>query len=221
MQGSFYSSICGSCINVFYLSQMWGKMAEDEEEKPVDGEESEESEDGEGKGGKAPSKFTLKKIIIFAVLLLLIFGGGAGAYFMGYFDSFFPAKEVNCKTIEAGDEKFDECALILAAEVDNAPGVFIDVPDMIVNLTGSSRQPRFLKVLIKVEVATEEDKKIFEPLLPRVIDQFQMYLRELRIEDLKGTSGVYRMKLELLSRIRAVVPNAHVRDVLFQEILVQ
>ncbi len=48
-----------------------------------------------------------------------------------------------------------------------------------------------------------------------------MYLRELRFEDLKGTSGIYRMKIELLNRIRAVTPGVKVHDILFQEILVQ
>ena len=92
---------------------------------------------------------------------------------------------------------------------------------MIVNLNSSTKQPRFLKISLKVEVEDEAEKAKLEATLPRVVDQFQMYLRELRIEDLRGTSGIYRMKIELLSRIRAAAANIKIRDVLFQEILVQ
>jgi flagellar FliL protein len=95
------------------------------------------------------------------------------------------------------------------------------MPDMIVNLSSSGKQARFLKVTLKLELDNEEEKGKMDPLLPRVVDQFQMYLRELRIEDLRGTSGIYRMKIELLSRVRAAAPGVKVRDVLFQEILVQ
>ncbi len=66
-----------------------------------------------------------------------------------------------------------------------------------------------------------EDQARFETILPRVIDQFQTYLRELRVEDLRGSSGMYRMKIELLNRVRAAAPAIEVKDVLFQEILIQ
>ena len=198
-------------------------MAEAEKKAVEDAEENLEG-GAEGEGAKQPAaKFTPKKIVLFVVLPLLLFvGGGAGAYFMGVFDKFIGGdKSAGCEKVKEGDDRYDECALILASKTEGGPGVFLEIPDMIVNLNSSSRQPRFLKVSVKVELESAEDQKLFEPLLPRVIDQFQMYLRELRIEDLKGTSGIYRMKLELLSRIRAVTPNIKVRDVLFQEILVQ
>jgi flagellar FliL protein len=66
-----------------------------------------------------------------------------------------------------------------------------------------------------------EQQAAFETIMPRVIDQFQTYLRELRVEDLRGSSGIYRMKLELLNRVRAAAPDIGVKDVLFQEILIQ
>lgn len=166
--------------------------------------------------------FTPKKIVLFVVLpLLLIVGGGVGLYFSGMLDKVFPHKAVNCESAKAGDKGFSECAAIQDAAASSQPGVFLNMPDMIVNLNSSGKQPRFLKVSLKLELNSAEDEKNLAPLLPRVVDQFQMYLRELRIEDLRGTSGIYRMKIELLSRVRAAVPNIKVRDVLFQEILVQ
>jgi flagellar FliL protein len=194
------------------------------------GKEVEEKANGEAsgegapaaEGAERPSTFTPKKIILFVVLpLLLIIGGGTGAYFMGFLDKIFPPKQLHCENVKEGDKGFAECATMEDAAASNHPGAFLNIPDMIVNLNSTGKQPRFLKVSLKLEVETPEDEKKLTPLLPRVVDQFQVYLRELRVEDLRGTSGIYRMKIELLSRVRAAVPNVKVRDVLFQEILVQ
>ena len=57
--------------------------------------------------------------------------------------------------------------------------------------------------------------------MPRVVDNFQIYLRELRIEDLRGSGGVYRLREELLARVNAAVAPVKVTDVLFKEMLVQ
>lgn len=175
----------------------------------------------------AGKKFNAKKIILFGLLPLLLLGGsGAGAYFMGYFDSFLPQQEIDCSVVKEGDPDHDTCVAqaeekAAAEAAANLPGVFIPVPDMIVNLNSTSRQPRFLKVSLQVELADATQQQPFETVLPRIVDQFQTYLRELRVEDLRGSSGMYRMKLELLTRVKAAAPDIKVRDVLFQEILVQ
>jgi len=57
--------------------------------------------------------------------------------------------------------------------------------------------------------------------MPRVVDQFQGYLRELRIDDLKGSAGVIRLKEELLRRINVATAPYHVRDVLLKEMIIQ
>jgi flagellar FliL protein len=68
----------------------------------------------------------------------------------------------------------------------------------------------------KPEVATE-----IQPLMPRIMDAFQTYLRELRPTDLDGSAGLYRLKEELTRRVNdAVAPN-RVTAVLFKEIVVQ
>jgi flagellar protein FliL len=58
-------------------------------------------------------------------------------------------------------------------------------------------------------------------LMPRIVDQFQGYLRELRMDDLKGSAGVVRLKEELLRRINASAAPYRVRDVLLKQMLVQ
>ena len=97
---------------------------------------------------------------------------------------------------------------------------FLKVPDLIVNLNGEG-QPRYLRLSVQLELANEADMKAVEAVLPRVIDQFQTYLRELRIQDLRGSKGMYRLQMELLSRVNAAASPTEVKDVLFQEILIQ
>jgi flagellar FliL protein len=182
---------------------------------PAEGAEGEEAAGGRF-GGK-------KKIIIIAggVVLLLI-AGGAGAYFTGVLDKAL-GKKPDCAKIKEGDKEAEAaCAGKAGGEAMNPVGVFIDVPDLIVNLSNAtSKQQHFLKIALKIELEKKEDEKPFTEALPRVIDQFQTYLRELRMEDLRGSGGLYRMKIELLTRVRAAAPGIKVRDVLFQEILVQ
>jgi flagellar FliL protein len=191
---------------------------EDKKEDAAPAEAGAEGAHAEGDGGGKKSK---KKLIIIAVLGVIILLGGAGtaAYFMGFIGG---GDKMNCENVKEGDEHYDACAEELAkAAAGDAPGVFIAIPDMIVNLNSPAKQPRFLKIALQVELEKAEDQAKFETVLPRVVDQFQTYLRELRVDDLRGSSGMYRMKIELINRVRAAAPSLKIRDVLFQEILIQ
>ncbi len=184
------------------------------------GEDDAEVTEGGEAGGK--DKIGKKKIIIIlgGVVLLLV-AGSAGAYFTGALDKVLKHKP-DCANVQEGDKDFAVCAEMNVKTAEAGSTTFIEIPDLIVNLnSATAKQPHFLKISLKVELEKKEDEKIFTDVLPRVIDQFQTYLRELRLEDLRGSSGLYRMKLELLTRVKAAAPGVTVRDVLFQEILVQ
>jgi flagellar FliL protein len=185
-------------------------------ETPVEGDPAIEA-------AEVKSGIGAKKLLLFIVLpLLILAGGGAAAYFTGHLDSILPHKKIDCTTVQEGDKDYEACAQELATASNTLPpGIFIDIPTMIVNMSATTKQPRFLKITIKVELEGKDDQKPFEAIMPRVVDQFQAYLRELRLDDLQGSSGMYRMKIELLSRVRAAAPDVKIRDVLFQEILVQ
>jgi len=98
---------------------------------------------------------------------------------------------------------------------------FLKIPDMIVNLSSDDGQPRYLRLSVQLELKNDADKATIEAVMPRVIDQFQTYLRELRVRDLRGSAGIYRLQMELLSRVNAAAYPVEVNDVLFQEILIQ
>jgi flagellar FliL protein len=100
--------------------------------------------------------------------------------------------------------------------------VFVDLPDVLVNLSNAGTdRTQYLKVKIVLEVPDAELVAKIQPLMPRVMDAFQTYLRELRPTDLDGSAGLYRLKEELTRRVNASVAPNHISAVLFKEIIVQ
>jgi flagellar FliL protein len=108
------------------------------------------------------------------------------------------------------------------AEVAAKPPVFMDVPEMLVNMTGApGERVQYLKVKVVLELKEDKQVEAIKPTLPRVTDIFQTYLRELRPVDLNGSAGLFRLKEEMTRRVNvAIAPNA-VNAVLFKEIVVQ
>jgi flagellar FliL protein len=76
-------------------------------------------------------------------------------------------------------------------------------------------------VKISLQLTDAGDQPRIERQLPRIIDYCQVYLRELRLEELRGSAGTARLREELLRRISAAVAPVLVSDVLFGEIFVQ
>ncbi len=153
-----------------------------------------------------------KKLILFIVLpLLLVGGGGAATFFLGFLDPLLGIEHP-----AEGEAHGEE-----AAPEATGPSVFYELPQMLVNLNSTGKKANFLKILVSLELESPEAQHEVEAVLPRVVDSFQVYLRELRIEDLRGSAGLYRLREELLLRVNAAVAPVKVRDVLFKEMLVQ
>jgi flagellar FliL protein len=141
----------------------------------------------------------LKKIIIAAVGIVGIGGAGFGGYkFMG------------------GRHETHEAAPVVK------PAVFFDLPEVLVNLSNNgSERTQYLKVKVVLELPDQLLMAQIQPVMPRVLDTFQTYLRELRPSDLDGSSGLYRLKEELTRRVNAAIAPNKVTAVLFKEIVVQ
>ncbi|HLX18078.1 MAG TPA: flagellar basal body-associated protein FliL [Bradyrhizobium sp.] len=102
------------------------------------------------------------------------------------------------------------------------PPVYVEVPDMLVNLVGlPGERVQYLKVKLVLEVKEEKQSEAIRPTLPRVTDIFQTYLRELRPSDINGSAGLFRLKEELTRRVNAAVAPVQVTAVLFKEVVVQ
>ncbi len=183
-------------------------MAEDLEEDFDDSDMSDEMDSAparHGGGGGGGSK----KLILILVPLLLIIAAIAGAYFTGILDPLLHKRK------EAPVE-----AVSTLPQEAQAP-VFEDLPEILVNLNSSGRKQSFLKIRVSLELDSPLDIPKVDAMLPRIIDNFQVYLRELRLEDLQGSAGLLRLREELLGRVNNAVKPAKVNDVLFKEILVQ
>jgi len=108
------------------------------------------------------------------------------------------------------------------ATVQAAPkSVFYDLPDMTVNLSASPERPQYLRVKVTLEADSSSVIDAVKPMMPRVIDAFQVHLRELRVTDLEGSAGLYRLREELTRRVNLAIAPNRIRGVLFREIVVQ
>jgi flagellar FliL protein len=180
-------------------------MATKDKEADADGDNAEAQGDGAAAAKKGLARFFTKKILMIAapVLVLLLCGAGAGVYFL-----------------------LLKPAPVKMAKVDAVPltppqVAFSDVPDILVNIQSSDGTPAYLKLSLSLEMDNDVEKAGITALTPRLVDQFQSYLRELRVDDLKGSEGVLRLKEELLRRVNAASAPYRVRDVLLKQMIVQ
>jgi flagellar FliL protein len=155
---------------------------------------------------KLPMKL---KIVAIAGIVLVLGGGGAAFYFFGM-SSGKPADEASTESVKTEADKLPP-----------AQAAFFDIPDIIVNIQTPDSTPAYLKLSVALELEKAEAKAAIEPVLPRITDQFQTYLRELRVEDIRGSAGVMRLKEELLRRVNLAAAPTPVRDVLLKEMIVQ
>ncbi|MDX2073622.1 MAG: flagellar basal body-associated FliL family protein [Alphaproteobacteria bacterium] len=161
------------------------------------GEGTGEGSEGGGEGGAA--KKSKKKLIIIAAAAVVLLGGGAGAYF----------------TMMGGGGGHTE------EEEKPQEVVYYSMPEMIINLATSTKQASFLKARIILELPNKLDAITVEANLPRLMDAFNTYVRELRPSDLSGSAGITRLREELLLRANKALEPTKVNDVLFKEIVVQ
>lgn len=164
------------------------------EEAEAAGEGAEGTAEGAKPGGKK------KLIMIGGLVLLLAAGGGAGWWF--FMKPKGEAHEAKAETVK--------------------PATFVDLPEMTINLsTAQQERQQYLKVKIALEVADPKIGEEIKPVMPRVLDTFQVYLREMRASDLDGSAAMYRLKEELMRRVNVAIYPAKISAVLFKEVLVQ
>jgi flagellar FliL protein len=152
-------------------------------------------------GTEAPASKGIPRLVIYigaAALVVLLGGGGLFAFLA-----------------------FSAPAPVANAAPASADTFIFNLPPMMVNLNSEGETQAFMKLTVALEVVDEAMMTQIQPRLAKVIDAFQVYLRELRRSDLEGSAGIYRLKEELLRRVNLAIYPAHVESVLFKEILVQ
>jgi flagellar FliL protein len=161
--------------------------------------------DGGKKGGGK------KKLLLILLPVLLLVGGGAGLWFTGILPGLLGMKpEPPAATAEAAP-----------APPPRSPPAFVELPEIIANLNAPGRRPVFVRLRAKLEISKAEDSAAVTEAMPRLLDLFQTYLREVRPEELRGSAGTHRLREELIARATLAAHPARITDVLFMEMLVQ
>ncbi|MEI7669345.1 MAG: flagellar basal body-associated FliL family protein [Pseudomonadota bacterium] len=209
-------------------------VKEDDEKK----ENSEENSEEILKKIAATKKKKKKKIIIISATILLLIAVGFGLYKAGII---FPEKKDETKTKKGKKKKAEgeEAArgttgsstksvkqnlnewtpgLVPGHETDEV--IYYNLPEFLVNLNTNGKQTSFIKMKATLEVAEEGDVEAVESRIPRIIDNFNTYIRELRTGDIAGSAGLYRLREELLLRVNKTIYPNKVNDILFREIII-
>lgn len=168
-----------------------------------------------GEDGGAPAKpKSKKKLFILGGAAAVLILGGVGGYlaFAGKSGAAHGEEQA-----EHGEEAGDG-----HGAATQAKAAFVELPEMTVNLaTVDAQKQRYVRITVALEVDRPEMAEAIKPMMPRVLDSFQTHLRELRPDDIRGSSGAYRLKEELLRRVNTAIAPAKVDAVLFKDIVVQ
>jgi flagellar FliL protein len=159
-------------------------------------------------GATGSPKGSRKKLVLLAVPVVMA-AIGSGLWFSGILPSLLGKGH-------AHDGKSAD-----AKPADTKPPSFVEVPELVANLNAGTRRTSYVKLHTRLEVAKPEDVAIVNANMPRLLDLFQTYLREMRPEELRGSAGSYRLREELIARANVAVQPARVVDVLFTEMLIQ
>lgn len=147
-----------------------------------------------------------KKRLILLALPALLLAAGAGAFFLG---------------LIPGMSRPAEPAAVAGAGPASRQPVFVAMPEITANLNAPGRRAAFIRLKSQIEVAGPADAAALQAAMPRIVDLFTTYLREMRPEELRGSAGTHRLREELTARANVAAAPARVTDVLFTEILVQ
>jgi flagellar FliL protein len=166
---------------------------------------------GGGRRGSTRKRLSGKKLVLFVILpVLLVIAAAAGLWFSGVFGPL------------TSGEKTASAEAAAAGPATTGPYFWPAKPmELLVNLRTDSPRPSFLKLSVSLELEHPEDGVKIGDVMPRVTDTLQVYLRELRADQLQGSAGLLRVREELLARINAAVRPVRVKDVLFNEMLIQ
>jgi flagellar FliL protein len=159
-------------------------------------------------GEAAPKKKSKLMLIVVAAVVVLL-AAGAGLWFTGVLPKLL-GMQPKVVPGKPGHE----------AAVAAAP-TYVDVPEIITNLNVPGRRQSYLKMHAKLELGGSGDVAGVTAAMPRILDLFQTYLRDMRPEELRGSEGSYRLREELVGRAAVAAAPAQIRNVLFQELIIQ
>jgi flagellar FliL protein len=160
--------------------------------------------------------------LLLIALPLLLGAAATGLWFAGMlpFGGFAGQGAVQAGTAAPKGDHPGTAASAASAQPSRPP-VYMDLPEILTNLNVAGRRATFIRLRAKLELASEADAAAIQAAMPRLLDLFQTYLREMRPEELRGSQGTYRLREELRARAGIAAAPAKVQDILFIEMIVQ
>jgi flagellar FliL protein len=153
-----------------------------------------------------PRKPFGRALIVGLVLAVL---GGAGGFYATY-SGLLPLDRLLALT-ESEDHRTDA-----SHSGESLPDfTFVPIEPVIVSLRQGA-QTRHLRFRAELEVPLTQKSEV-ERLTPRVVDVLNTYLRALRLEDLEDSSGLVRLRAQMLRRVQIVTGADRVNDLLIME----
>lgn len=194
---------------------------EEIDEVPPDdiGDDDEDDGGGRKKGGRR------RKLIMFAGIPLVVLIIGAAAYL--FVLPMFSGGDEDVAAVEEehsdGEGDHGEGEEGGEGGAGSAGKGFLEIPQQIVNLNSNDGTTPFLRFTASLELVnnSEENRAAVEANMPRILDNFITYMRELHPDETQGSASMFRLKQELLARINRAVQPVQVSDVLFTEWIVQ
>ena len=89
------------------------------------------------------------------------------------------------------------------------------------NLDAGPRRTSFVKLKVRLELASKNDEAGVRLAQAQLLDLFQTYLRDMHPDELRGSVGSYRLREELIARANIALAPAKVTGILFLEMLIQ
>ncbi|MFC4725107.1 flagellar basal body-associated FliL family protein [Glycocaulis abyssi] len=172
-------------------------------------DENEDAADGENAEGEGKSKPDIKKLALFiglpAVILILALVAGGLFLFGGGGDD---------------DEALDGEGEAEMAEIRPDLHSFEIEQPLVVQISGSGNTRPILTLKVSFEFTDPAVELALQAGMQRILDQYQGFLRELTPDDIAGSAGQHRLRLELLRRTNLAIAPAQVDRVLLTEILI-
>lgn len=221
-------------------------MAKKEKPKKPDAPPADAPAEGE-EGAAVKKKMAGKTLVLFIILpAVLVLGGGGAAALMLMGGSGAAATEADAEEGEhtAPEDGHEEAAAddhdgggdqgATGGEVEGAADVghrlaceggnacYYAMPKMVVNLAGTAGQRSpYMELELSLEAANGSAFNRIPELMPRLKDQLNSFLRELRVEDLNGSAGTFTLRRELLKRFNLVLDPKKIDAVLIEGMLIQ
>lgn len=186
-------------------------MADDNKarEEGDDIETGEAGEDGDEAQKTKPG--LLKRLLILAVPAVLLLGAAAGGavFFLGG----------STDSAEAGEDGSLSPAERALAQAHEEHKLSFPEP-MLVNINHEGSSSNVLMMNVYFVYDDPAVRAVLESRMPDIMSSYIGFLRELRTEDLVGSSAFHRLRLELLRRANLEIAPARINDVLIKELAV-